>query len=271
MDCKDPKSNSDLFYITAKVIFTLDELGMKDFGLSVYGIANLYLDGEFITEETTRKQEAGSISFRKRACDLAAEADYSILCTGLNEEWECEGFDKLDFSLPPGVDELISGVLAAQPNTIIVTQSGTLLKMLWESEARSIVHAWCGGSEEGNGVADLCLIWLEEIRDNPAYLNWGSIRGRELYGEDVFAGYKFYDDLDRSPLFSFGYGISYITLALTPIAASRESLYIGVINTGKSAGTEAIQVCIHAMSSVVLPAQRELHGFVKVELMSGGC
>jgi beta-glucosidase len=339
MDYKHPKLNFELFYITAEAIFTPDESGLWEFGLSVYGTANVYLDDELIIDETTEKQKAGGAFFGKgtpekkgarqleggkeykiriefgssatstspqigvttfggggfqvgaarkvdpkesidRACKLASEADYAVLCTGLNAEWECEGMDREMYGLPPGVDELISRVLAAQSNTVVVTQSGTPFAMPWEGQAKTLVHAWYGGNEAGNGIADvlfgdhnpsgrLPLSWPRTIKNNPAYLNWGSTQGRVLYGEDIFVGYKFYDELERPPMFSFGHGLSYTTFEMAPTKVSREAVTVEVRNTGKVAGEETVQVYVSAKTSAIRRPKRELQGFAKVQVEPG--
>jgi beta-glucosidase len=150
------------------------------------------------------------------AVKLAAEADYTIVCTGLNRDWESEGFDRPDMDLPLGVDALISSVLdVAADKTVIVNQSGTPVTMPWADRARSIVQAWYGGNETGHGIADvlfgdvnpcgkLPLSWPVDIRHNPAYLNSMSVGGRMLYGEDVYMGYRFYEKVGREVLFPFG-------------------------------------------------------------------
>ncbi|KAK6379597.1 hypothetical protein LTS17_005669 [Exophiala oligosperma] len=350
MDYKHPGLNFDLFYITAKTVFTPDESGEWDFGLSVYGTADVYVGGELVIDESGRREErqgAGGAFFGKgtperrgtktleggkgyevtvefassatstspqvgvttfggggfrlgaaphvesreasigRACDVAREADYAVLCTGLSEEWECEGADRVGFCLPPGIDDLVARVLAAQPNTVVVTQSGTPFAAPWEPRAGTLVHAWYGGNETGNGVADvlfgdfcpsgkLPLSWPREIRDNPAFLNWGSTGGRVLYGEDVFVGYKFYDELERPPVFSFGHGLSYTTFVIAPdttttsSAVSRDWVSVTVTNTGKVTGTETVQVYVHAKTSQVRRPKRELQGFTKVVDLAPG-
>jgi beta-glucosidase len=341
MDYKHPDLNFDLFYITAEAIFTPDESGTWDFGLSVYGTANVYLDDELIIDETTEKQKAGGAFFGKgtpekigskdleegkeyklrvefgssatstspqigvttfggggfqlgaarrvdpavsidRACKLAQDADYAILCTGLNAEWECEGTDRIMYNLPPRIDELISRVLAAQPKTVIVTQAGTPFAMPWQKEAQTIVHAWYGGNEAGNGIADvlfgdvnpsarLPLSWPATEKENPAYLNWGSTQGRVMYGEDVFVGYKFYDEMERPPMFAFGHGLSYTAFEIKPLAVSKEGekVSVEVKNTGKVDGTETVQVYVHAKSSLIRRPKRELHGFSKAVVPAG--
>jgi beta-glucosidase len=117
--------------------------------------------------------------------------------------------------LPPGIDDLIARVLEANPRTVLVTQSGTPITAPWSGISNSWLHAWYGGNETGNGIADvifgdvnpsgkLSLSWPLKIQDNPSFLNFGSVNGRVLYGEDIYVGYKFYEKLGREVLFPFG-------------------------------------------------------------------
>lgn len=294
MDYKNPRLNFELFYASVEAEFTPDISGLWEFGLTVYGTANFYIDDELIVDGTN-KQKPGTSFFSKgtaeefgtkqliagkvyrlridfgssatskiknqgvvsfggggarlgacpvvdiketieKAAKAAAEADYAVLCTGLNVrtlqtkevsmgtessahviqgDWECEGFDRPDMSLPPNIDDLITRVLELAPNTVIVNQSGTPISMPWHSLSSSIIQAWYGGNETGNGIAavlfgdfnpcaKLPLSWPADIRDSPAYLNFGSTKGRVLYGEDIYLGYRYYDKVERPPLFSFG-------------------------------------------------------------------
>jgi beta-glucosidase len=179
--------------------------------------------------------------------------------------------------LPPGVDDMISAVLAANPNTILVTQSGTPFSMPWHASASSIIHAWYGGNEVGHGIADvlfgdvnpsarLPLSWPEKLEDNPTFLNFGSVQGRVLYGEDVYVGYKYYDALGRKALFPFGHGLSYTDFSLETITTTREKVLINVKNTGMRSGSVVVQAYVSAVTSQIQRPKRELHGFEKVEL-----
>ena len=216
-------------------------------------------------------------------------------------DWEGEGFDRPTMSLPPNIDDLITRVLKAAPNTIIVNQSGTPISMPWEPLASSLVQAWYGGNETGNGIADvlfgdfnpcakLPLSWPGDIRDTPAFLNFGSTKGRVLYGEDVYLGYKYYDKVERQPLFGFGYvnflnsfqddadndryGLSYTKFALSNLTIvtnpqKGDMATVRVKNTGKVAGSEILQLYISAPNSPTQRPVRELHGFEKVFLRPG--
>ncbi|KAH8594478.1 putative beta-glucosidase H [Bisporella sp. PMI_857] len=343
MDYKNPKLNFDLFYASVEADFTPDITGLWEFGLTVCGSGNFYINDELIIDDTTYQRPGtsffgkgtaeefgakhliagrvyklridfgsaatstikslGTVSFggggaRLGACPIldvqdtiesaaraAAKADYAIICTGLNADWEGEGFDRPDMSLPPNIDDLISSVLTAAPNTVIVNQSGTPVSMPWHNQASSIVQAWYGGNETGNGIADvlfgdfnpcakLPLTWPADIRDTPAYLNFGSTKGRVLYGEDVYLGYKYYDKVGRQPLFPFGHGLSYTAFALSSlaIAAGQQNTVIATLkvkNTGSRAGSEILQLYISAPNSPTQRPVRELHGFDKIFLRPG--
>ena len=92
---------------------------------------------------------------QEEAIELAASADQALLFAGLSGEWESEGQDRKTMALPPGTDELISKVLDANPNTVILIQSGTPVAMPWIEKAKAVVHAWYGGNETGNAIANV--------------------------------------------------------------------------------------------------------------------
>jgi beta-glucosidase len=274
MDYNDiPELNKALFWGALVGDFMPNATGTWDFGLTVFGTGNLYLDNELIIDNTTNQtrgtaffgkgttekigskelvcgktyklclefgsantttmETIGMVNFGGGAAHLGAclrmgaedmianavraavDADYTIICTGLSGEWESEGFDRPHMDLPPGVDKMISTVLEVAPNTVIVNQSGTPVTMPWADKARCIVQAWYGGNEIGHGISDvlfghvnpcakLSLSWPVNVKHNPAYLNYASVGGRVLYGEDVYVGYKFYEKTEREVLFPFG-------------------------------------------------------------------
>jgi beta-glucosidase len=229
----------------------------------------------------------------KEAVELAKSVDQVVLFAGLNGEWESEGQDRKTMDLPPNTDELISKVLEANPNTVIVLQSGTPVAMPWINSANAVLHAWYGGNETGNAIADvlfgdvnpsgkLSLTFPKRLKDNPAYLNHRSEGGRVLYGEDIYVGYRYYEKLGIEPLFAFGHGLSYTTFAFLDLSVSRPSLdshgtdatgtatvSVKVKNSGKIAGAEVVQVYIASISSPIERPEKELKGFAKVLLRPG--
>ncbi|RAH66027.1 beta-glucosidase H [Aspergillus aculeatinus CBS 121060] len=232
------------------------------------------------------------------AVDLAASAEQVVIFAGLTSEWETEGHDRDHMDLPPGSDEMITRVLAANPNAVVVIQSGTPVTMPWVHQAKGLLHAWFGGNECGNGIADvlygdvnpaakLPVTFPVRLQDNPSFLNFRSERGRVLYGEDVYVGYKYYEKVDLAPLFPFGHGLSYTTFTrqnlritassapeqahLAAAAADGEPITatVAVTNTGALPGAEIVQLWVLPPPTGVNRPKRELKGFAKVHLQPG--
>lgn len=101
----------------------------------------------------------------KQAAELARMTDQVVLFAGLSGEWETEGQDRETMNLPPLSDELILKVLEANTNTVVVIQSGTPVAMPWASKAKAILHAWYGGNETGNGIADVLYGNVNPVRN----------------------------------------------------------------------------------------------------------
>ena len=220
----------------------------------------------------------------EEAVRVAKSVDQVVLFAGLSGEWESEGEDRPTMNLPPRTDELISAVLAANSNAAIVIQSGTPVSMPWAENAKTILQAWFGGNETGNGIADvifgnvnpsakLPLTIPRRVQDNPAYLNYRSEGGRVLYGEDVYVGYRYYERLDLLALFPFGHGLSYTTFAVSDLRLSRDREELTVnaklTNTGNCAGAEVLQVYIAPVKPTINRPLKELKSFRKIFLDSG--
>ncbi|ODV64611.1 hypothetical protein HYPBUDRAFT_154337 [Hyphopichia burtonii NRRL Y-1933] len=219
------------------------------------------------------------------AVKLAKSVDKVVLSIGLNQEWESEGYDRKDLDLPLLTNDLVAAVLEANPNTVVVNQSGTPVEFPWLSKANALVQAWFGGNEAGNAIADvlfgdinpsgkLSLSWPLKFTDNPTYLNFKTERGRVLYGEDIFIGYRYYEKLQRKVAFPFGYGLSYTKFEYSKLKVSVNeskdllSVSVDVKNIGDITGSEVVQVYIGAQEPSIIRPVKELKGFEKVELKS---
>lgn len=230
----------------------------------------------------------------RAAAAVAARVRQVVVFAGLSGEWESEGEDRTTMDLPPHTDALIARVLDANPRAVVVLQSGTPVALApsWAGRAPALLHAWYGGEEAGDALADvllgavnpsgrLPLTFPRRLRDNPAYLNYRSEAGRVLYGEDVYVGYRYYDAADVAPLFPFGHGLSYTTFALSRprlslAAGGREaSATVTVRNTGKVPGTTVLQLYVlppaEPAPGTPRRAPQELKAFAKVrDLEVGG-
>ena len=220
-----------------------------------------------------------------KAVTLAKQSEQVVLCMGLNSDWESEGYDRDTMALPPGSDSLISAVCAANPNTAVIIQSGTPVSMPWRNDANAIVQAWYGGNETGHAIADvvfgdvnpggkLPLSFPVREEDNPAFLNYRAEKGRTIYGEDVYVGYRFYEKTQKAVAFAFGHGLSYTTFEISDLSVSDGEQEITVSatvsNTGERDGSEVVQVYISQQEPSINRPPKELKGFTKVHVKKGG-
>lgn len=163
-------------------------------------------------------------------------------------------------------------------------QSGTPVEMPWISSVNALVHAWYGGNETGNAIADvlfgdvnpsakLPLSFPKRVQDNPAFLNYRTERGRTLYGEDVYIGYRWYEMLDLPALFPFGHGLSYTKFELSNLTVEKAgevlTVDVTVKNVEHRAGAEVVQVYVAQDRPSIKRPKKELKGFKKVWLADG--
>jgi beta-glucosidase len=102
----------------------------------------------------------------EQAATAAQAADTVILCIGRSGEWDTEGSDLENITLPKQQDDLARAVLDANPNTIIVLQTGGPVEMPWLDAAPAVLQAWYPGQELGNALADV-LLWRRRRDSNP--------------------------------------------------------------------------------------------------------
>lgn len=223
------------------------------------------------------------------AAKLAATADQVVLSIGLSGDWEGEGSDRADMKLPGRTDDLVAAVAKANPNTVVVNQTGIPVELLWLGEVAGFVQAWYGGNETGNAIADVLfgdvnpsgrtsLSWPKKVNHNPAYYDYRSEGGRVLYGEDVYVGYRHYDTVEMDVNFAFGSGLSYTTFELSELKVSKIGrseldaelrVEIEVANTGTLDGKDVVQVYVHQKKPSIRRPLKELKGFTKVAVPLG--
>ncbi|KAF2675073.1 hypothetical protein BT63DRAFT_27887 [Microthyrium microscopicum] len=234
-------------------------------------------------------QEESGVNLLQEAVDIASAADVAIIVVGLDAEWESEGYDRQTLDLPKhgSQDRLISAVLAANPNCVIVNQSGTPVAMPWVEQAPAILQAWYQGQEAGNALADVLFgrhnpggklptTFPKRLEDTPSYANWPGENLEVVYEEGVFIGYRHYEARAIEPLFAFGHGLSYTTFDYGQptvegrIAADEKmAVSVPVTNTGDVAGNETVQLYVRDVEAKLVRPQKELKAFAKVFLQPG--
>jgi beta-glucosidase len=222
------------------------------------------------------------------AVQIAKESDITILFAGTTNEWESEGHDRENMDLPGDQDKLIESVVAANPNTVVVLNTGAPITMDWIDKVPSVLQIWFGGQEVGNAVSavlfgeinpsgKLPTTFPKRLEDNPAYINYPGENGKVYYGEGIFIGYRYYDRKDIEPLFPFGHGLSYTSFEYKNLRLNMEEfgpeddihIFLDVTNNGDTAGKETIQVYLRDIQSTLIRPDKELKAFRKVSLDPG--
>jgi beta-glucosidase len=218
----------------------------------------------------------------------AKAAQVAVVFAGLPDSYESEGFDRASLDLPAGHNELIKAVSAVQPSTVVVLMNGSAVTMPWVGKVRAIVEAWLGGQAGGGAIADaltgrlnpsgkLSETFPARLEDTPPYPDFPGRNKQASYGEGIFIGYRYYDVRRLTPLFPFGFGLSYTTFAYLDLRVSTDVLNeadsltveVDVRNTGPVAGKEVVQLYIHERCARVARPEKELKAFAKVALQPG--
>lgn len=221
------------------------------------------------------------------AVAAAQGADAVVLVLGASPDWETEGADRRDLSLPGRQSELLERVLAVRPDTVVVLNTGTPVAMPWLDRAGAVLQAWLPGQEFGHALVDVltgavnpagrmpCTV-PHRLEDTPAFTSYPGEAGRVYYAERVFMGYRWYDARAIAPAVPFGHGLSYTTfkydrLELPAHASGSDAISVEctVQNSGQRAGDEVVQLYVADLDASVQRPPQELRAFVRIRLEPG--
>lgn len=224
------------------------------------------------------------------AVRIAKEADYAVIFTGHDPQWETEGQDQASFCLPHHQNELVTAVAAVNKNVIVVNSTGVAVAMPWLDNVKGLIQAWFPGQECGNAIADIItgatnpeghlpVSFPRYLEDAPAYGNFpGEYLDGKLkvnYLEGVFVGYRHYDRMAREKLnFPFGHGRSYTTFAFESLRVEnvhREGFnaIVDVVNNGSVFGGVLVQLYVGKVQTTFEHPVKSLAAFKKVRLGTG--
>jgi beta-glucosidase len=218
---------------------------------------------------------------------LAARADAVVLAVGFDTATETEDWDR-SFHLPPGQEELIRRISAANSNTIVVvTSGGAVAANDWLERVPALLQAWYPGQEGGRAIAEILFgdvnpsgklpaTFERRWEDNPVHDSYYAdpATHRVAYKEGVFVGYRGYERNGTKPLFAFGHGLSYTTFKYDGLGIERQAdasykVSFAVTNTGNRAGAAVPQLYVADRHAKVPRPLKELKGFTKVMLQPG--
>ena len=227
-------------------------------------------------------QAPDKVNLFDEALEVASAADQVILIVGTNSDWETEGNDRSDFNLPVNQNHLIEEVLRVNPNTLVVLNTGSPVKMPWADKAEAIMQTWFAGQEFGNALVDIITgeinpsgrlptSFPKNIEDTPAF---NSYPGKDLqmnYDEKLLVGYRWYDKKNIKTLFPFGHGLSYTNFEYSDLEVdvhpkNMVSCKFSVRNTGQVAGIETAQCYVSFKTIDDSEPEKTLQGFSKIAL-----
>ncbi len=255
------------------------------------GVKTLYSEGCKITQdggswqrdevypsdpEQDRKQIA-------EAVDVAKQADVIVLAIGGNEQTSREAWnlnhmgDRTSLDLIGRQDELVKAMLATGKPVIALVFNGRPLSINYVAQnVPAIFECWYLGQECGHAVADVLFGDVNPGGKLPITIprSAGHLPAFYNYKPSARRGYLF-DDV--TPLYPFGFGLSYTTFALKNVRLKKKKIglkdstqvFVDVTNTGKRVGTEVVQMYIRDLFSSVTRPIKELKGFKKVSLQPG--
>jgi len=219
-----------------------------------------------------------------KAIETAQKADVAVVVgggkSGITPEHTCgEMRDSAELRLPGVQEELIKAVYETNTPVVLILVNGRPLVLGWITEKiPAIIQAWLPGEESGNAVADvlfgdynpsgkLPISFPEKVGQIPVYYGHKPSSARsQLWGN--------YTDASTSPIFEFGYGMSYTTfefsnLRIEPKQVSptgEVSIKVDVKNTGTRAGEDVVQLYINDVVASITRPVKELKGFKRIAL-----
>ena len=217
----------------------------------------------------------------------AASSDVVVMVLGEEGHQSGEGRSRTDIGLPGLQMELLKEIKRVNKNIILVVMSGRPLDLTWEDKnIPAIVQAWQLGSKSGDAIAEvlygdynpsgkLTMSFPRNVGQVPIYYNFKNTGRPSTSIEQVTnSGYA---DVENSPLYSFGYGLSYTDFTYSDFEISSNSMTknskinasVKVTNTGSFTGEEVVQLYLRDIVGSIARPMKELKGFEKIELNPG--
>ncbi|MBL1080921.1 glycoside hydrolase family 3 C-terminal domain-containing protein [Streptomyces actinomycinicus] len=212
------------------------------------------------------------------AAAAARTADTAVVLVATTDRVESEGYDRRDLNLPGRQDDLVRAVAAANPDTVVVVNSGSPVELPWRDEVAAVLLSWFPGQEGGAALADVLTGAHEPGGRLPT--TWGALAdapvtqvtpvdGELPYTENVFIGYRAWERAGRTPSYPFGHGLGYTDWAYDSLDVDGTTVRVRLRNTGGRPGREVVQVYVCPAGPGPERPARRLAGFTSVEAGPG--
>lgn len=220
------------------------------------------------------------------AIERVGKADVAVVFLGLPERIESEGYDRKVLEIPHNQTGLIRELCKVQDNLVVVLFNGSPVTMPWIENVSAVLEAYLPGEAVGESVCDLlygdyspCGKLAETfpllLDDNPSYNYFPGDRLTVEYREGIYVGYRYYDKVNQSVQFPFGYGLTYSNFEYSDFKLNQSKIGINeritatvtVTNTGNYTAKEIVQIYVKSPDNAdVFMPEKILASFKKVEL-----
>lgn len=224
----------------------------------------------------------------EEAVSVANKADVVVAVLGESFAMSGEAASRSEIGLPANQEDLLKALARTGKPLVLVLMNGRPLTLPWEAaHCDAILETWFGGIEAGNAVAEvlfgdynpsgrLTATFPLDVGQIPLFYNHKRT-GRPFNGDSRVKYVSRYLDVPNSPLFPFGFGLSYTTFSYGGVRLSQRSLTehdtltatVEVSNTGRRAGEETVQLYITDLAASVTLAVEDLRGFQQIVLQPG--
>ncbi|NNJ30527.1 beta-glucosidase [Lacrimispora defluvii] len=227
-------------------------------------------------ERTGKENEA----LKNQALALAEKADAVLYCFGLDELSESEGQDRTHLEIPGNQISLLKDLVKVNPNIVGILSAGSVIELPWQSCCKSILHGYLGGQAgagamisvitgEANPSGRLAESYPMNLTDTSAYHYFPGMERCAEYREGIFVGYRYYSTAGIPVRYPFGFGLSYTTFDYSGLQLLEDRVRFTISNKGDRDGKEVAQLYVGGPGKTIFRPEKELKGFVKVDLKAG--
>ena len=238
--------------------------------------------GRFVTTRLGIAPHREDDALIEQAVKAAAAADVAVVVVGSPDGTESEGFDREGLALAGTQDELVRRVAAANPNTVVVVNSGMPVLMPWIDDVSAVVQAWLPGQAFSEALGEILSgdaepggrlpVSIPRTEADSPVLHARPDNGVLAYSEGLLVGYRGFDRSGKEPLFCFGHGLGYSTWTYDSMELAAAELIdeegldvaINLRNSGTRPGREVVQIYVEGPDDDPSRPIRWLGGFVSV-------
>lgn len=250
-----------------------------------YAAAHLdYADGYAVEEDAPPEAQK---RLREAAVRKSEAVDIVLLFLGLSDSKESESWDRKDMDLPRDQIQLLDEMNAVQKHTVVIVQNGGAVLLNHAARSGALLEMWLGGEACGLSLCDvltgktvpsgkLAETIPKRLEDTPSYLNFPGDGQKVIYGEDIYVGYRFYDQKRLAVLYPFGYGQSYADFEYCSFNITEDqrrrslSFDVAVYNHSNFPAKETVQIYMGLPDSAVSRPPKVLVTFQKSEIQAKG-